>query len=580
MNLPAIHHINWLEYREALPDGRVRIRIRAARGDWDEVTLLFQGIYNPDRFNYKFMEIRMELAARDGLHDWFQADFLPEDPRPCYLFRLEKAGETIYFDQDGVKTAADFESTPFGIVPFPFAYVWPPEGKPGWARGAAGYQIFPDRFRRGGPSQSGLEPWTGGRVSNAVRYGGDLKGILEAVPHIKGLGAEIVYLTPIFLSDTAHRYNVHDYYLIDPMLGSLEDLKALAGLLHDNGMRLVLDGVFNHCGTRFAPFADARLRGKESPFYSWFFLDESKIGYQAFAFEHRMPKLNLRDAKAADYFLQVGRYWVREAGIDGWRLDVSPEVWPDFWRRFRHAVKEENPEAILIAECWDDSREWVSVGDMFDGTMHYILSRAVWRFFALDEISLEGFDAAVNRAMMLYPSGANAMQWTFLSSHDTPRFLTRAGKRLERLEMAAFFQFTAPGVPIVYYGDELGMEGKGDPDCRRPMRWDLVDGNPTLALYRRLAEVRKRFSALREGDFRTVEVGQDGLYAYLRTGDSPVLCALCTGESSGPRELILPSQFHGVTRLFDWMGKNEWPVRDGRISLLLKPGRGYILSRF
>lgn len=206
-------------------------------------------------------------------------------------------------------------------------------------------------------------------VANEYRFGGNLKGILEAVPYLAELGVGVVYMTPIFLSDTSHRYNTFDYYQIDPLLGSLEDLKALADALHERGIRIVLDGVFNHCGLGFAPFQDAMEKGKASPYYDWFFFGEQyPCGYMTFGEKWAyMPKLNMQNEACAEYFLDVGRYWLREAHVDGWRLDVSPEVYPDFWRQFRRAVKKTNPNAIMIAECWDDSREWCTIGDMFDG---------------------------------------------------------------------------------------------------------------------------------------------------------------------------------------------------------------------
>lgn len=579
MNLAALHHVNWLEYREALPDGRLRIRLRAARGDMDQVVLLSAGIYSKQRFAHQFVRTAMALRARDQVHDWFEADILPDDPRTCYLFMLSKGSQQVYFDQEGVKTQADFDSGYLGINPFPYPYIWQEQGAPAWARGSVGYQVFPDRFRREGPQMKGLEPWQGGRVNNAVRYGGNLAGILAAVPYLHELGVDILYLTPIFLSDTAHRYNTYDYYQIDPMLGSLTDLKNLTVALHQRGMRLVLDGVFNHSGEQFGPFADVCKLGKDSPYYDWFFINNSRIGYQTFAFEKRMPKINLQHQAAAQYFLDVGRYWMKEAGIDGWRLDVSPEVWPDFWRSFRKAIQAEKPDALLIAECWDISREWVSVGDMFDGTMHYILSRAIWKFFALGQIDLVQFDGLVNQAQMLYASTVNQAQWTFLSSHDTPRFISRAGGEVQRLLMAAFFQLTAPGVPVVYYGDELGMEGQGDPDCRRPMEWDKdTKDNQVLAHYRKLISARKALPALRYGDMYTVEVGADGLYAYLRTGEQPVLCMLCTGDKAGERNLALPAVLAGATQLKDWVSGNTIQVVKGQVSLQTDYGKGYILT--
>ena len=239
--------------------------------------------------------------------------------------------------------------------------------QPQWARGCVGYQIFPDRFRRVDvPGEETVEPWGSKRVANEYRFGGNLKGILEAVPYLAELGVGVVYMTPIFLSDTSHRYNTFDYYQIDPLLGTLEDLRNLADALHEKGIRIVLDGVFNHCGLGFAPFKDAMEKGKGSEYYDWFFFGEQyPCGYMTFGEKWAyMPKLNMQNEACAAYFLDVGRYWLREAHVDGWRLDVSPEVYPDFWRQFRRAVMAANPNAIMIAECWHDSREWCNVGDV------------------------------------------------------------------------------------------------------------------------------------------------------------------------------------------------------------------------
>ena len=580
MNLSALHHLPLMEYREALPDGRVRIRLRTAREDLDKATLLHVCIYKDARFRYRFNKTPMTKVASGALHDWYQADFTPDDPRQCYLFELQKNGQTCYLDQEGIKEPEAFGEPPFGINPFAFAYVYPPRPLPAWALGKVGYQIFPDRFRRQGPPGPGIQPWDGGEVKNHRYFGGNLQGIREAIPYLKELGVSLVYLTPIFKAHTAHRYDTADYYQIDPMLGTLQDLKDLVTALHQNNMRLILDGVFNHSGTRFAPFVDAREKGPASPYYDWFFFDDSTTGYQTFAFTAMMPKINLDHEAAARYFLEVGRYWLRETGMDGWRLDVSPEVSPDFWRRFRREIHRENPEALLIAECWDDSREWVNSRDMFDGTMNYLLSRAIWRFFALRETSLAAFDSAVHHALSLYPTALLPAQWSFLSSHDTPRLLTRADGDIHRQRLAVFFQFTCPGLPVIYYGDELGMAGEGDPDCRRPMAWDQVGDNSTLAFYRQLAGLRNRLPALQTGAFTTLEAGEDGLYAYLRgEGEEAVLCVLYTGPYAGARPLRLPGDWAAADSLHDaWTGQ-RCPVADGSISLPAAPGACFLFTQ-
>lgn len=576
MQIAAIDHLPWLEYRHTLSDGRVCIRLRTGAGEFDEVILRHTATYGGSFL--KAEEVPMERMWCDGVHDVFQAVFMPRDPRVVYAFKLRAGDILLLHDAEGTHAYRDDCKAPFHVF-----HAYPAEEKPEWARGCVGYQIFPDRFRRVDvPGEEAVEPWGSRRVANEYRFGGNLKGVLEAVPYLAELGVGVVYMTPLFLSDTSHRYNTFDYYQIDPLLGTLEDLRALADALHQRGIRIVLDGVFNHCGLGFAPFQDAQKNGKASPYYDWFFFGEQyPCGYMTFGEKWAyMPKLNMQNPACAAYFLDVGRYWLREAHVDGWRLDVSPEVYPDFWRQYRRAVKEENPEAILIAECWEDSREWCTQGDMFDGTMHYLLSGAIWHFFAEKSWSLAEFDAGVNRAMMLYPQEVQNVLWNFLSSHDTERMLTRCGGRVRDMRAAAFFQMTHPGVPIIYYGDELGMRGGPDPDCRRSMEWQKAENSGMLAYYKRLTKMRGSLRVLREGTFKTQEVGMDGLYAYLRcTDEETALCLLNTSGARISRPVALPEALAGEKELCDAMTGRTVRVNCGRAAVSLAAGTGMVLMK-
>ncbi len=583
MNLGAIYHQPWLEYRHALPDGRVCIRIRTGREDWEEAQLWAAQMYGPGPSMARAQRLPMERMWRDENHDWYECIFMPSDPRIHYAFCLKREGFSLMVDQDGMYPAEQRE--PEDMVSFPFAYAYCGPQKPDWARGAVGYQIFPDRFRReqdSGLSAQPLEPWDSVRYANEYRFGGNLKGIRQAIPYLRDLGIGIVYMTPIFLSDTSHRYNTFDYFAVDPLLGTLEELRALSDELHTAGLRIMLDGVFNHSGTRFPPFVDAVEKGPDSVYYDWFFFDKEKYGcgYATFAHTPDMPKLNLKNESAAAYFAQVGRYWLRQAHVDGWRLDVSPEVWPGFWHQFRQAVLSEKPDALLVAECWDDSRQWVTQADMFDSTMHYVLSRAIWLYFAQRKISLPAFDARVNRAMAIYPHGVQEVLWNFLGSHDTPRFLTRAAGDESRLRAAVFFQMTHPGVPIVYYGDELGLTGGPDPDCRRPMPWDSAEGNALLAYYKLLIHLRNGSDALRHGSFQTWHTGLDGLYAYLRKSDKQeALVALNTADQPVDTMLPLPESFGAMEAWINGLNGETLPVIGGAVHAILAPGHGIIVFR-
>ena len=578
LSLGSLYHQPWAEYRCALPDGRVCVRLRAGRGDFDRVTLRAACTYTIENPFGSAQEFEMERAFRDDLYDFWQAVFTPADRRFKYLFVLRSGEQVLKLDAAGLRLGADgFDDI---SEAFAFAYAYPTDPMPEWARGCVGYQIFPDRFRREGEPEAGLEPWTSNRVQNEFRFGGNLRGMRAAVPYLRDLGVKLVYTTPLFLSNSSHRYNTFDYYQVDPLLGTKEELKELCDELHRNGMRLVLDGVFNHSGTQFPPFVDALQKREQSEYYDWFFFDNTEAcGYQTFGHTSEMPKLNLRNEGCARYFLDVGRYWLEELGMDGWRLDVSPEVWPDFWRQYRKMMKQVNPDSLMIAECWDDSREWLANGDMFDSTMHYVLSRNIWNRFCKHSISAEAFDCALNDAAVLYPTRNQDVLWTFLGSHDTERLRTRAGGDLRMLYGASFFQFTFPGAPIIYYGDELGMEGGADPYNRAAMHWDDVDNNPTHRHYRKLACLRAEHEALRIGEFRSFLTTPDGLLAYRRfTPGEHIFCVLNTSTEPIACHIPLPEELAGMAVAHDLYAEVDYPIVCGQLQVKLNPGEGYILK--
>ena len=319
----SIYHMPWLEYRHALPDGRVCLRLKTGRGEFSRVAVRVTSNYAmPDYFKGAD-EYEMAVAYRDEWHDFYEVIFSPRDLRIKYLFVLQSDELTFKLDATGLKAGADAEEDVSQA--FAFAYVYPAAPMPEWARGCVGYQIFPDRFRRE-PVETDtepVEPWTSARVQNQYRFGGNLRGILKVVPYLKDLGVKMIYTTPLFLSDSSHRYNTFDYFKIDPLLGTEDDLRALCDELHKNDMRIVLDGVFNHSGLKFAPFVDAMEKGEASPYRGWFcFDDKMPYGYHTFGDWRYMPKLNLQNEDCAQYFLSVGRYWLEKCHVDGWRLST------------------------------------------------------------------------------------------------------------------------------------------------------------------------------------------------------------------------------------------------------------------
>ena len=544
---------------------------------------------------------KQRSQPQPGVTAWRAAiDLSSGQPRRRYSFKL------LWHDRQRWFTPQGFSRMPPARLE-QFAVDVPDIG-PQWAADQIFYQIFPDRFARSLPREAEqdhvyyhhaagqeiiLRDWdepVTAQAGGSTFYGGDLDGISEKLPYLKKLGVTALYLNPVFKAPSVHKYDTEDYRHVDPQFGGDGALLRLRHNTQQLGMRLVLDGVFNHSGDSHAWF-DRHNRGTggachnpESPWRDWYsFSDDGTaldwLGYAS------LPKLDYQSESLVNEIYRgedsIVRHWLKAPwNMDGWRLDVSPEVYPDFWRQFRRAVLQTNPDAIMIAECWHDSREWCTVGDMFDGTMHYVLSEAIWKFFAERRWSLAEFDAGVNRAMMLYPQEVQNSMWNFLSSHDTARMLTRCGGRVKAMRAAVFFQMTHPGVPVIYYGDELAMRGGPDPDCRRSMTWDKVDGNAMLAYYKRLTHMRGESEVLREGTLRTWEVGEDGLYAYLRqTERETVLCALNTSERAIRRMIRLPEALAGCKAVRDLMTGKTHNAQGGYVTLALGVCEGAVLGR-
>ena len=562
----AVQHRPFMEDRYTRQDGTVVVRLHTARGDFDRALARVASNYEPGEFEKKARSWPMTRMWQSADEDLWQLELQPEDPRLLYDFLLEGQRQTWQFDADGLGPVRS------GTC-FHYHHAWPHRALPEWAQGRVGYQIFPDRFRRGNAAEPGekLEPWQSRRVQNQYRFGGNIQGMIEAVPYLHDLGVTLVYMTPIFLSDTSHRYNTFDYYQVDPLLGTKEDLTRLAQALHERGMRLILDGVFNHCGLGFAPFKEA-LKNEKSRYRDWFLFGDWPCGYLTFGKDWAyMPKLNTENPEVIDYFCDVGEYWLREAGIDGWRLDVSPEVSSRFWRCFRERILRQNPEAIMVAECWDDSREWLCT-DLFDSTMNYVTAGHLWNAFADHTLSMRELDERLNADSMRYPDYVTNSLWTFLDSHDTPRIRTRC--RTDRdMRAAVFCQMTLPGVPIVYYGDELGMRGGMDPQCRRPMTWDQT-GNAWHRFYKDLIAIRNAHPALLRGDYRTVQAGD--CLAFERTcREETLLCLLNPTARTQAVRIPVP----GETGSFKDLITGKTAGKGTELALRLRPGQGMILAR-
>jgi cyclomaltodextrinase len=436
---------------------------------------------------------------------------------------------------------------------------------PDWVKHAVFYQIFPDRFAQSDKVEKphNLRPWDS--LPTVEGYmGGDLLGVAEHLDHIQALGATAIYFTPIFQSASNHRYHTHDYYQVDPLLGGNAAFQALLDEAHRRGLKVVLDGVFNHASRGFFQFNDILEHGPHSPWLDWFTIegwplspyDGSKpANYLSWVGNRALPKLNTANPQVREYIMRVAEYWLR-VGIDGWRLDVPFEITtPGFWQEFRQRVKAINPDAYIVGEVWGDSREWLQ-GDQFDGVMNYLFTESVIAFAAGPRVRPEtviersyapippldgaAYADKIDWLLALYPWEIQLAQLNLLDSHDTARLISIAGGDKASVRLATLLMMTYPGAPSIFYGDEIGLIGDLDPDSRRTMPWGQPDAwdRELLAFHKQVIALRQSQPALRTGVYRRLYADQD-VYAFARIGDGEcVLVAVNVAEA--PRSVALP----------------------------------------
>lgn len=447
-------------------------------------------------------------------HNIWSITLQPKFKREQYYFAVSDGKETLLMFEDGFYTKAEAEKP--GRLRQYYKFPWLNASDvftpPGWVGDTIWYQIMPDRFRRGdmGPKKYPLRKWKDHKNIHFFDfYGGDLKGITEKLPYLQDLGITGIYLTPIFLAGSNHKYNTFSYETIDPDFGTEEDLKTMVDTAHSLGIRVMLDAVFNHSGTEFPQWQDVVTNGPESPYWDWFFVNQWPLPklirgtddgkFFSFAFTDMMPKLNTNNPEVADYFLNRCKYWVEQWHIDGIRFDVGNEVAHSFLKRLNAGLKSINPDIFLLGEIWHDSTQWLQ-GDEYDSIMNYPFLESLHNFWLDDQDSKE-LMYAMNRCYTLYPEQVNPALFNFLDTHDTMRLRTRCGSP------DVFYQqltalMTLPGSACIYYGTEIALEGGNDPDCRRPMPWHRVEAgecDAEIDEMKALIALRKGYPQLRRG---------------------------------------------------------------------------------
>ncbi|MBB6636050.1 alpha-glycosidase [Cohnella thailandensis] len=574
----AIYHRPKQNWSYAYDGKTVHLRVRTKKNDVDSVHAIVG-----DKYAWKETKdsVPMRRFASDDRFDYWEAAVRPPYRRLRYAFHFRQGADSLYLNEKEFRTKAPSDSE--NMFEFPFINPVDVFTPPAWVKDAVFYQIFPERFANGDPSISpkNAEPW-GGKPTPKNFFGGDLQGVLDHLDYIEKLGVNAIYFTPLFEATTNHKYDTRDYLKVDPHFGTNEKLKELVDACHARGIRVLLDAVFNHAGKTFPPFVDVLEKGAESPYANWFHVREFPLTikdgiptYETFAFEPIMPKLNTENAEVKKYLLEVARYWVEEIGIDGWRLDVANEVDHEFWREFRKTVKSVNPDAYILGEIWHDSMPWLQ-GDQFDAVMNYPLTNAVLDFFAKGKIDAAAFANRIGKQLASYPRQVNEAAFNLLGSHDTPRLLTLCKEDGHRMRLSALFQLTYPGTPCIYYGDEIGMTGEGDPDCRKCMEWDEEKQDAEmLDFYRSTLALRAKHSALRSVDLRFLRAEEGGkVLVYERRSEDGDRLIVAMNAGKGKAKVSVEEEGQWVNA---YSGE---PVRSskGKIDVRL-PGYGFMVLK-
>ena len=523
----AIFHRPMSEYAFGLDEDTTVFRLRCARGDLERCTLWYGDTSSPET-PVPVYPAEMRLVFRGENCDWWEAELRGVFHRLYYYFELV-GDERLYYSGEVFFSEPSKERSEY--FKFPFNHRADIARVPEWALDAVVYNIFPDSFAsfRRSITGCGTEKRVSGALSRS-RLGGTIRGICENLDYISGLGANCIYLNPIFAAGQYHKYDTIDYLHIDPCLGTDADFRQLVEECHARGMRVILDGVFNHCGAQFFAFRDVLEKQRESRYVDWFYRLQFPVtypeagerpNYECFCYERLMPKLDTSNDEVRDYLCGVGEYWLREFDADGWRLDVADEPDDGFWREFRRRCKAVKSDALLIGEVWGGARHWLA-GDMLDSTMNYDFRSHCRHFFAEGSIDARTFAGRCADMLMRYKRQITAAQLNLLDSHDTSRFLDICGGEKRRLALAVVFMCCFPGMPCVFYGDELGVMGTNELDFRRAMPWDAGDES-LRELYREAIALRRRHPALRRGDLRFLraEAGEQ-LLVFERS---------CPGES-------------------------------------------------
>ncbi|WP_029232883.1 glycoside hydrolase family 13 protein [Butyrivibrio sp. VCB2006] len=536
MNQFALLHMTDSAYCFPVSEHEIVIRLRTARGDIEKAWIIFESKYVIGESQKK---LPMEKVLSGELYDYYSVKLDLEDTRLAYVFYLWDGREYYYYSEDGATLTYDFTKGYYNFFQYPYINAADIMKKEDWLTQASFYQIFIDRFCIGDENKdkSYINLKWGDVPTPKSFAGGDLKGIISKLDYISNLGCDALYLTPIFKSPSNHKYDIVDYFEIDPNFGDNADLQELVKELHKRGMKIVLDAVFNHVSELNEKFQDVVKKGRESQYFDWFvvkgdFPKKDPLNYEVFAGCTYMPKWNTSNSDVQDYLISIATYYIKEFDIDGWRLDVSDEISHDFWRKFRKEVKKAKETAVIIGENWHDANNYLR-GDQYDSIMNYAFTKAALDYFAYDKFDAEKMADKLNDILARNTDTVNDMMLNLLDSHDTDRFFSEVHEDRDKLKAALALLYLFPGAPSIFYGTECYTVGGYDPDCRRCMDFGKEKENTLTDFIRQLADIRKKCN-----------FSFDGTRIY-SSDDNKLLCMERHGENGDVTLLINESDSVG-----------------------------------
>ena len=539
MEYSAIFHDMDKRFSYAVDKDLFVIRVQVKKDDMKEVILHYEDKYIPMERKDTRMTLPMKKVATSQFHDYYEAQLQMHLICLRYFFEFtDMQGEKVYygnyeFDKECITNRDRMFDCPQNLREEEMFEV------PQWAANKVVYQIFPSRFAATQPVDKKL--WYKAPITPMDDLHGNLRGIIEHLDYIKDLGIDVVYLTPIFKSNSCHKYDTIDYYQVDPSFGTTEDLKELVQKSHERGMKVVLDAVYNHTGREFFAFQDILEKGEKSKYLDWYFIDElpprgewGEIpNFKCFGYYGGMPKLNLKNPEVEKYITDVACYWIKECDIDGWRLDVGDEISHFFWKNFRKAIKAVKKDMLIIGEIWHYAGDFLE-GDEWDTVMNYPFYLNLIDLLADEKINVSQFVQNLGYLKGRLNKKCYPLMWNLIDSHDTARFLHLCHDNKKKQHLAAAFQLLLPGMPMVYYGDEYAMPGANDPDCRRGMYWDEeYQDKEMYNWYKKLMQIRKTHACIVEGEMieTITNDDEDTIVMIRKNGEETIAMLFNCGNS-------------------------------------------------